>query len=101
MDDFDRRPTEFELYGNQPRVHAIAFNVRLEITEARRRIKDARRRSTEVNDHDRVSGRPTDIDSHFIWTKSRRVGRTNCSNAPKSPTELWLITTGGYECCPF
>lgn len=101
MNDLDLRPTEFELYGNQPRVHAIAWKVRLEITEARRRIKDCRRRSTEVNGHDRVSGRRTDIDSYFIWSKSRRVGRTNCNNAPLSPSERWLIAAGRYECCPF
>lgn len=100
MNDLDRRPTEFELYGNQPRVHAIAWKVRFEITEAHLRIKDHRRRSTTVNGHDRVSGRRTDVDSYFIWPKSRRVGRP-CSSAPLSPSERWLIAVGRYECCPF
>ena len=101
MDDLDRRPTEFELYGNQPRVHAIAFKVRLEINDARRHSKDAMRRCVNVNGHNRVSGRPTGIDDYFIWTNVRRVGRSCCSSAPKSATKRWLLAAGGFECCPF
>lgn len=102
MDDlYDRRPTEFELYGNQPRVHAIASNVRLEINTARRHSKDAMRRRVNVNDHNRVSGRPSGIDNYFIWTNVRKVGRSCCTNAPKSPTKRWILAAGDYECCPF
>lgn len=101
LDDPYRRPTEFELYGNQPRVHSIAFEVRQEIQKARRHSKDAMRRRVDVNGKSRVSGRPTGIDDYFVWTNVRRVGRTCCSNAPKSPTKRWLLAAGGFECCPF
>lgn len=100
MRDYDRRPTEFELYGNQPRVHAIAWNVRFEITEARRRVKDAQRRSVDVNKHHRVSGRDRSCD-YFLWVDFRHAGGSHSTNPPKSPTERWLMTSGGYERCPF
>lgn len=101
MDDIERRPTEFELYGNQPRVHAIAFKVRLKINDARRHRKEAMCRCVNVNSRNRVSGRPTGVDGYFIWTNVRKVGRSCCSNAPKSTTTRWLLAAGGFECCPF
>lgn len=83
------------------RVHSIAFNARMEIAEARRRAKDAMRRSVIVNGHHRVSGRPHDGDSYFRWTNGhRRAGRGYYSNAPKSPTTRWL-EVAGYHCAPF
>lgn len=100
MNDLDRRPTEFELYGNQPRVHAVAWNVRFEITEARRRTKDARRRSVDVNNHHRVSGRELSGD-YLSWNGSLHPGGSHWTNPPKSPTVRWLVASGGYERCPF
>lgn len=97
----DRRPTEFELYGNQPRVHAIAFTVRLQIHDARRQRKDGMRRSVSVNGHHRVSGRPTGISDYYLWTDVRRVGGSGCINAPKSTTSRWLLEAGGFERIPF
>lgn len=83
------------------RVHEIAFNARYEITEARRRAKDAMRRSVIVNGHHRVSGRPHDGNSYFRWTKGHRLaGGTYYSNAPKSPSKRWLIAAG-YDSVPF
>lgn len=82
-------------------VHEIAFNVRMEIAEARRRAKDAMRRSVIVNGRHRVSGRPHDGDSYFRWTNGhRRAGRTYYSNAPKSASKLWL-DGNGYSGVPF
>lgn len=83
------------------RVHVIAFNARYEITEARRRAKDAMRRSVIVNGRHRVSGRPHDGDSYFMWTNGhRRAGRGYFFNAPKSPSKRWLIAAG-YTRVPF
>jgi hypothetical protein len=100
MDDLDRRPTEFELYGNQPRVHEIAFNVRLEITEARRHHKDAMRRRVHVNYHHRVSGRELYGD-YYLWHGNRCAGGSHCTNPPKSPTARWLVDVGGFVPYPF
>jgi len=101
MDYLDRRPTEFELYGNQPRVHAIAFKVRQEINDVIRHRKEAMRRTTDLNGHNRVSGRPASGGDYFLWAKALRVGIRYTSNQPKSVNERWLIVAGGFECCPF
>lgn len=100
MVDFDRPPTPFEISGNQPRVHAIATDVRSEITEARRYHKDAMRRHVHVDRRHRVSGRELHGDYH-LWNGVRRVGGSHCTNPPKSPNTRWLTNVAGFVPYPF
>ena len=93
---------DFTAYGNQPKVHAIATEVRSTLWLMRVKKKQRMRRSAEANGLGRVSGRISAVkdEASFCASPVRKAVRSWCSLAPKSPADHWL-QRHGYQQCPF
>lgn len=92
---------DFTVYGNQPKVIAVAWNTRVQIEAQRNDRRRAIKRSTSVNGLTRVSRRP-DVCAEDTWhgEKPFRSLRSWFSAAPKSPAAHWLAGQG-YQRFPF
>ena len=93
---------DFTTYGNQPKVHAVATEVRSTLWLIRVKKQNRMRRRSEVNGLSRVSGRISAIenDAWYCDTPVRKAGREWCSRAPKSTAAHWLASHN-YQQFPF
>lgn len=89
----------FELPGGN-KTHAVAYRLRLNLSDASRNRKAAMKRRVYGADWmDKRTGREF-VGDFYQEAPVRKVGRSWCSSAPKSPNRSWLIAAG-YRPFPF
>lgn len=89
----------FELPGGN-KTHAVAYRLRLNLSDANRNRKAAMKRRVYGADWlDKRNGRES-VGDFYQDAPVRKVGRRASSSAPKSPNRSWLIAAG-YHTFPF
>ena len=92
---------DFSVYGDQPKVIAIAFKTRIEIQADRNTQKQSMKRRTAHAGVVRSSGR-VDVAEPDAWNRLRSTKKCRSwySAAPRSPSDHWLACHG-YQKFPF